>query len=73
MADRGLPPWETLDEGFKAMIGGRFVVGDADQVGEHIQHLLSLGLDGMTFNMPADGHDPDAVTQAGEIVTKALT
>ena len=43
------------------MIGARFVVGDADAVGEQVQQLLDLGLDGVTFNMPADGHDLDAV------------
>ena len=69
---RGLPPWATLDDGFKAMLGGRFVVGDADQVTEQVHHVLDLGLDGVTFNMPADGHDPEAVTHAGEVLTKAL-
>ena len=34
--------------------------------------LLALGLDGFTFNMPADGWDLEAVAFAGEVVNKAL-
>ena len=54
------------------MLEARFVIGDADTVGERLQSLLDLGLDGLTFNMPADGWDLDAVAFAGEVVTKAL-
>ena|SRR6266545_1533554 len=73
LTDRGLPPWEALDDGFKATLGARFVVGDADAVGEQVQSLLTMGLDGVTFNLPADGHDLEAVAFAGEVLTKALT
>jgi F420-dependent oxidoreductase-like protein len=69
---RGMPPWDQLDEGIKTMIGARFVVGDADAAGEQLQSLLALGLDGFTFNMPADGWDLEAVAFAGEVVNKAL-
>ena len=61
-----------LDDGVKAMLAPRLVVGDADRVGEQVHHLLDLGLDGVTFNMPADGHDLDAVAFSGEVLTKAL-
>jgi alkanesulfonate monooxygenase SsuD/methylene tetrahydromethanopterin reductase-like flavin-dependent oxidoreductase (luciferase family) len=71
LAQRGLPPWDQLDEGFRSMIGARFVVGDADAVGEQLQSLLAIGLDGFCFNMPADGWDLDAVSRAGEVVRKA--
>jgi alkanesulfonate monooxygenase SsuD/methylene tetrahydromethanopterin reductase-like flavin-dependent oxidoreductase (luciferase family) len=72
LQERGLPPWDQLDDGIKAMIGARFVVGDADAAGEQLQSLLALGLDGFTFNMPADGWEPDAVAFAGQVLTKAL-
>jgi F420-dependent oxidoreductase-like protein len=73
LQERGLPPWDQLDEGVKAMIGARFVVGDPDTAGEQLRGLLDLGLDGFTFNMPADGWEPDAVAFAGQVVTKAFS
>src|SRR5437016_4624434 len=73
LQERGLPPWDQLDDGVKAMIGARFVVGDADTAGEQLQTLLALGLDGFTFNMPADGWDVDAVRRAGQVVRKAVS
>ena len=72
LADRGLPSWDALDDGMKAMIGARFAVGDPDTVGELLRGLLDLGMDGFCFNMPADGWDPEAVAFAGEVVSKAL-
>src|SRR4051812_39116286 len=36
LADRGMPPWDQLDEGIKAMLGPRVVFGDPDTVGETI-------------------------------------
>jgi F420-dependent oxidoreductase-like protein len=73
LQDRGMPPWGQLDDGIKAMIGTRFVVGDADTAGEQIQSVVALGLDGVTFNMPADGWDLEAVAFAGDVVNKALS
>jgi alkanesulfonate monooxygenase SsuD/methylene tetrahydromethanopterin reductase-like flavin-dependent oxidoreductase (luciferase family) len=40
--------------------------GDPDEVGEQVQALVATGLDGVVFNMPADGHDVEAVQLAGE-------
>jgi F420-dependent oxidoreductase-like protein len=73
LQQRGLPPWHQLDDGFKSMIAARFVVGDADTVGEQLHSLLGLGLDGFTFNMPADGWDLESVRRAGEVVRKAVS
>ena len=73
LQDRGLPPWDQLGDDFKAMIGSRFVVGDPDSAGEQIQALLGLGLDGVTFNMPADGWDLDTVRLAGQVVRSAVS
>ena len=57
---RGLD-WDALDAATRELVGARLVVGDADTAGERVQQLVGLGLDGLTFNMPANGHDPDAV------------
>jgi F420-dependent oxidoreductase-like protein len=72
LQERGMPPWDQLGDDIKAMIGARFVVGDADSAGEQLRSLLDLGLDGFTFNMPADGWDLDAVAFAGQVLTKAF-
>jgi len=73
LQDRGMPTWDRLDDNIKQMLGARFVVGDADAAGEQLRVVLDLGLDGFTFNMPADGWEPDAVAFAGEVVTKAVS
>ena len=73
LQERGMPSWDQLDAGLKAMIGPRFVVGDPDAVGEQLQNHLALGIDGFCFNMPADGWDVDAVRHAGEVVRKAVS
>jgi F420-dependent oxidoreductase-like protein len=44
----------------------RMTWGDPDEVGEQVQALVATGLDGVVFNMPADGHDVEAVQLAGE-------
>jgi F420-dependent oxidoreductase-like protein len=64
--------WADLDDAFKTQLGNRFIIGDADSVGERVQSLIALGLDGVCVNMVADGHDPEAVAFAGEVLTKAL-
>jgi F420-dependent oxidoreductase-like protein len=64
--------WADLDDAFKTQLGNRFIIGDADSVGERVQSIIALGLDGVCVNMVADGHDPEAVAFAGEVLTKAL-
>jgi F420-dependent oxidoreductase-like protein len=64
--------WADLDDAFKTQLGNRFIIGDADSVGERVQAIVALGLDGVCVNMVADGHDPEAVAFAGEVLTKAL-
>jgi alkanesulfonate monooxygenase SsuD/methylene tetrahydromethanopterin reductase-like flavin-dependent oxidoreductase (luciferase family) len=73
LTDRGMPPWAQLDDGMKAMLGARVIVGDADSVGEQLQNLLALGLDGVCLNMPADGWEIEAVQHAGQVVRKAVS
>ena len=64
--------WADLDDTARTQFGNRFVVGDPDTVGERIRDVIALGMDGICFNMVADGHEPEAVAFAGEVVTKAL-
>ena len=71
LAARGLA-WDTLDEATRAAVGARMLVGDADAVGERIRALIGLGLDGVTFNMPANGHDLEAVTRTVGVVKAAV-
>jgi F420-dependent oxidoreductase-like protein len=71
LAARGLN-WDSLDEATRALVAARLVVGDADSAGEQLQKLLGLGLDGVTFNMPANGHDPEAVAHTVGVVRKAV-
>jgi len=68
---RGLD-YNTLDDATKAMVAARLVVGDSDAVGEHVQRLMSLGLDGICANLPANGHDPEAVSRTVEVLRKAV-
>jgi F420-dependent oxidoreductase-like protein len=71
LSARGLD-WDSLDDATRAALGARLVVGDADAVGERIRDLVGLGLDGVTFNMPANGHDLDAVTRTVGVVKAAV-
>jgi F420-dependent oxidoreductase-like protein len=64
--------WDSIDDATRTALGGRFIVGDADEVGERIGEFLALGLDGLCLNMVADGHDLEAVAFAGEVVSKAV-
>lgn len=68
---RGLD-FETLNDATRAMLAARLVVGDADVAGEQVQRLMGLGLDGITANLPANGHDTEAVTRTIEVLKKAV-
>lgn len=68
---RGLD-FEALDDATKAMVSARIVMGDADAAGEQVQRLMALGLDGITANMPANGHDPEAVARTVAVLRAAV-
>ena len=68
---RGLD-WDSLDDATRAMVAARLVVGDPDTAGAQVERLMALGLDGITANLPANGHDPDAVTRTIEVLKKAV-
>ena len=72
LAERGMN-WDTLPEKVRETISATLLTGDPDLVGEYVQReLLGAGLDGVVFNMPANGHDPEIVALAGATLKKAL-
>lgn len=46
--------------------------GDPDTVGERIAAVMAHDIDGLTINMPMNGHVPGRVELLGETATKAL-
>ena len=60
------------DPAIRSQVLPRLLFGDPDEVVAQVQDLVALGLDGVVVNMPSDGHDPAAVTLAGETLRKAL-
>jgi F420-dependent oxidoreductase-like protein len=67
LRERGLD-WDTLDDATRALVGARIVCGDPDHVGEQVQKLLDLGLDGVCFNLPG-ANDLESVALAGETIS----
>ena len=67
-ASRGLD-WSSLDEDFRAALMDRIILGGPSEVAAQVEELLKLGLDGVTLNMPANGHDPEMVALAGETLS----
>ena len=68
---RGLD-FDALDEATQAMVSARIVMGDADAAGEQVQRLMALGLDGICANLPANGHDPEAVARTVGVLRAAV-
>jgi alkanesulfonate monooxygenase SsuD/methylene tetrahydromethanopterin reductase-like flavin-dependent oxidoreductase (luciferase family) len=60
------------DDDTAAMVMGRMLWGDPDEVAGRARELLATGLDGLVVNMVADADDTDAVALAGETLGKAL-
>ena len=54
------------------MIRKALIYGDADSVGERIAEAVGMGLDGITVDLPVNGHDVERVELLGEIALKAL-
>lgn len=48
------------------------IFGDADSVGERIQEAVDMGLDGVTVDLPVNGHNVERIALLGEIALKAL-
>jgi F420-dependent oxidoreductase-like protein len=56
----------------KDMVRKQLIFGDADMVGETISEALAKGLDGITVDLPVNGHLTERVSLLGEIANKAL-
>jgi len=72
LARRGLD-WNTLPDAMREGIARALVLGDPDTIGEFVQRkIVDVGLDGLVVNLPANGHDLEAVALAGETLGKAM-
>ena len=72
LARRGLD-WNTLPEAMREGISRALVIGDPDTIGELVQRqVVEVGLDGLVVNLPANGHELDAIALAGQTLGKAL-
>ena len=71
LGERGID-LATADEATRRMIEGRITFGDPDEVGEQLAAILDVGVDGLTCNLPANGHDPDNVELLGETAAKLV-
>jgi alkanesulfonate monooxygenase SsuD/methylene tetrahydromethanopterin reductase-like flavin-dependent oxidoreductase (luciferase family) len=47
------------------------IYGDADTVGEKLRACMDTGIDGLTINLPANGHNTDRIGLLGEIALAA--
>lgn len=73
LARRGLD-WNTLPEPMKESISKMLVLGDADTIGEFVQRKVrEPGLDGLVVNLPANGHEMEAIEFTGNVLGKALS
>jgi hypothetical protein len=48
------------------------IFGDADTVGERIAEAVGMGLDGLTVDLPVNGHNLERVELLGQVALKAL-
>jgi F420-dependent oxidoreductase-like protein len=55
-----------------AMARQLLIFGDPDTVGEQIAEAMSLGIDGVALNLPANGHDPERIGLLGDIARKVI-
>jgi len=72
LAQRGID-WNALPDAMRANIEASLVVGDPDLLATFVRdRILAAGLDGVIVNLPANGHDLDAVRLAGETLRKVI-
>lgn len=67
----GLGPEILADRATAELTLGRVIWGDADEVTDQVQRVMTNGLDGLVVNMVED-RDPEVVAMAGEVLTAAL-
>ncbi len=61
--------WDEATMGF---IKEFLIYGDTDTVGEKLTELMATGIDGMTINLPGNGHNLDRIGLLGELANKVI-
>jgi F420-dependent oxidoreductase-like protein len=59
-------------EGIVDIVKNVLIFGDPDTVGEQLVAAMRTGIDGLTINLPANGHNPDRIGLLGEVANKAI-
>jgi alkanesulfonate monooxygenase SsuD/methylene tetrahydromethanopterin reductase-like flavin-dependent oxidoreductase (luciferase family) len=54
------------------MLPHMLIFGDPDTVGEKLQELMSTGIDGLTINLPVNGHNTDRIRLLGQVANAAI-
>lgn len=54
------------------LMAPRMTLGGPDDIGEAMQELVDVGIDGVTLNLAANAHDPELIALAGETVDAVL-
>ena len=60
------------NDAIKDMIRQRLIFGDPDTVGGILAEAIGHGLDGITVDLPVNGHNVERIALLGEIAQKAL-
>jgi F420-dependent oxidoreductase-like protein len=60
------------NDGVMDMVRKILIFGDADTVGERIAEAVGMGLDGITVDLPVNGHNLERVELLGQVALKAL-
>ncbi len=53
------------------MVKSILIYGDPDTVGERLRAAMDTGIDGLTINLPGNGHDTDRIGLLGEVALAA--
>lgn len=64
---RGVAEAKGWNDAIIEMAKGVLIYGDPDTVGEKLQACMDTGIDGITMNLPANGHIVDRIGLLGEI------
>jgi F420-dependent oxidoreductase-like protein len=65
---------DGLREQIPPEMRARVFIGTPDDVAESLQkEVLEAGIDGLTINMPRNGHEPGVVTRAGQALGKLFS
>jgi F420-dependent oxidoreductase-like protein len=55
------------------MLKSFFIYGDLDTVGAALEESMAMGLDGLTINLPVNGHKLERIAQLGELAQSIVT